>query len=72
MVTVYIPEDFEAEVSVMLALASHPRDVQTTTDYGKLAVVIPENLLYRFHLYQSLSESSPPPVVPKKKGSKTS
>ncbi len=51
----------------LLDLADNPRDVQTTTDYGSLAVVVPDELHEKFQQYQSLSESSPP-EEPKKRG----
>lgn len=51
----------------LLDLADNPKDVQTTTDYGTLAVVVPDELYDRFNKYQNLSESSPP-EEPKRRG----
>jgi hypothetical protein len=68
---VVIPVDFAKEVSVLIALADHPRDVATTTDYdGVLAVIVPDELLARYETYTSLSESSSP-KEPKRKGTKS-
>lgn len=67
----FIPTDFAREVTVLLDLADDPQhDVKTTTEFGPLAVVVPDELLLRFHVYQSLTPSSPP-KEPKKKGSKS-
>jgi hypothetical protein len=53
---------------VLLDLAENPRhDVKTTTDYERLAVVVPDELYERFQQYQNLSESSSP-EEPKKRG----
>jgi hypothetical protein len=54
-------------LQALLDLADNPRDVQTTTDYGTLAVVVPDDLYERYQKYQNLSESSPP-EEPKKRG----
>lgn len=55
------------EIRVLLDLADNPRhDVKTTTETGRLAVVIPDYLYDRFQRYQSLESSSP--VEPKKSG----
>lgn len=62
------PSDFPAVVRVLLDLANRPDDVATTTDHGRLAVIIPDELYERYQQYQALTISSPP-VVPKKKGS---
>ena len=57
------------EIRILLDLADNPRhDVKTTTETGRLAVVIPDYLYDRFQKYLSLEAS--PPVVPKKSGSK--
>lgn len=57
------------EIRILLDLADSPRyDVQTTTETGRLAVVIPDYLYDRFLKYQSLESSSP--KEPKKSGSK--
>jgi hypothetical protein len=61
MATLY-PEDFAAEVTILLDLASDPRDVKTTTDGPRLGVIIPDELLERYQAYQSASET------PKKRG----
>ena len=48
------------EIRVLLDLADNPRhDVKTTTETGRLAVVIPDYLYGRFQRYQSLESSSP-------------
>lgn len=62
------PGEFAAVVSVLLDLADRPRDVATTTDFERLAVVIPDELYERFQVYQSLSASPDP--APKKKASR--
>lgn len=57
------------EIRVLLDLADNPRhDVKTTTETGRLAVVIPDYLYERLQQYQSLESSSP--KEPKKSGSK--
>lgn len=67
---VFIPTDFEAQVSVLIDLADSPNDVATTTDFGPLAVIVPDELLERYEQYLSLTESSSP-KEPKKKGAKS-
>jgi hypothetical protein len=67
---VFIPTDFAKEVSVLIDLADHPRDVASTTDYGPLAVIVPDELLAKYETYLSLKESSSP-KEPKRKGSKS-
>jgi PHD/YefM family antitoxin component YafN of YafNO toxin-antitoxin module len=60
--------EFQAQVRVLLDLADDKkRDVVTTTEYERLAVVVPEELYQRYVEYQTLSAS--PPKVPKKKAS---
>ena len=57
------------EIRILLDLADDPRHhVKTTTETGRLAVVIPDYLYDRFLKYQSLESS--PPIEPKKSGSK--
>lgn len=57
------------EIRILLDLADNPRhDVKTTTETGRLAVIIPDYLYDRFQKYQSLESS--PPKEPKKNGSK--
>lgn len=68
---VIVPSDFAGTVRVLLDLAEDPRhDVATTTNYAKLAVVVPDYLYERWEKYLSLEAS--PPEVPKKSGSKKS
>jgi len=69
VMAVFIPTDFESQVRVLLDLADNPNDVATTTDFDKLAVIIPDELLERYEQYLSLQESSPP-REPKKKGAR--
>lgn len=57
-----------ATLRILIDLADHPRDVATSTDYGNLAVVIPDELYQRYLTYQAIDSS--PPVVPKKSGAK--
>jgi len=55
-------------LQALLDLADNRKDVQTTMDYGPLAVVIPDELYERYQNYLSLSESeSSPPEEPKKR-----
>lgn len=61
MVTVY-PEDFAAQVTILLDLACDPRDVKTTTDGPRLGVVIPDDLFERYQAYRGASET------PRKRG----
>jgi len=57
------------EIRILLDLADNPRhDVKTTTETGRMAVVIPDYLYERFQQYQSLEAS--PPKEPKKSGSR--
>lgn len=67
---VFIPTDYAAQVSVLIDLADHPRDVASTTDFGVPAVIVPDELLERYEKYLSLEESSSP-KEPKRKGSKS-
>lgn len=63
-----IYEPKPGELQILLDLADKPRrDVKTTTETGRFAVVIPEELYERLQKYLSLSESSSP-KEPKKKG----
>jgi hypothetical protein len=62
-----VPEDFTAEVSVLLSLADHPNDVVATSDTPTLGVIIPAALAERYEKYLSLSESSTP-EEPKRRG----
>jgi hypothetical protein len=64
---IFIPEDFEAEVSILFSLADHPYDIASTSDGPTLGVVIPAELWERYENYKSLSESSTP-TEPKKRG----
>lgn len=64
---IYEPVNY-GEIQILLDLAIDRRhDVQTTTETGRLAVVIPDYLYERFKNYQSLESSSP--KEPKKSGS---
>lgn len=64
-----IYEPGPGELRILLDLADDARhDVQTTTETGRLAVVIPDYLYERFQQYQSLESSSP--KEPKKSGSR--
>lgn len=57
------------EIRVLLDLADNPRhDVATTTETGRLAVIVPDYLHERYKRYRSLESSSP--IEPKKSGSK--
>ena len=64
MVTLF-PDDFAAEVRILLDLASDRRDVKTTTDGPKLGVIVPEELYQRYLTYQGLVQDEP---APKKRG----
>jgi len=67
-VVIYEPASND-EIRILLDLADDPRHhVKTTTETGRMAVVIPDYLYERFQQYQSLEAS--PPEVPKKSGSK--
>lgn len=55
------------QLRVLLDLADNRKDVRTTTDYGTLAVVVPDELFERYEKYQNLSESSSP-EEPRKRG----
>ena len=48
------------EIRVLLDLADDPRhDVATTTETGRLAVIVPDYLHERYKRYRSLESSSP-------------
>lgn len=65
---IFQPDNY-GQIRVLLDLADNPRhDVKTTTETGRLAVVIPDYLYERYKQYQSLESSSP--IEPKKSGSK--
>lgn len=68
MATFIDPDDFTGLARTLLDLADHPRDVDTTTDHGRLSIVVPDYLDKRYKQYQSLDSS--PPVVPRKKEKK--
>jgi hypothetical protein len=68
MQTIVDPVDFAGSARILLDLADHPRDVDTSTDYGRLSLVVPDYLYQRYQQYQSLDSS--PPVVPRKKEKK--
>lgn len=68
MATFVDPDDFAGLARTLLDLADHPRDVDTTTDYRRLSIVVPDYLGKRYQQYQSLDSS--PPVVPRKKEKK--
>jgi hypothetical protein len=59
--------DSPQTLQVLLDLADNRKDVQTTTDYGTLAVIVPDELYERYQQYLNLSESSSP-EEPKKRG----
>lgn len=52
------------QIQTLLDLADNRKDVQTTTDYESLAVVVPDELYERYQNYLSLSETT----EPKKRG----
>jgi hypothetical protein len=62
---IFEPEDW-ADVKILLDLADNPkRDVVTTTDTPRTAVIISDELYDRFLQYKSLKET------PQKKGRKS-
>jgi hypothetical protein len=62
---IFEPEDW-ADVKILLDLADNPkRDVVTTTDTPRTAVIISDELYDRFLQYKSLKET------PQKKGHKS-
>lgn len=68
MKTFIDPDNFAELARILLDLAEHPRDVDTSTNYGRLSIVVPDYLNERYQQYLSLDSS--PPVVPGKKEKK--
>lgn len=68
MYTFVDPDDFAGLARILLDLADHSRDVDTTTEHARLSIVVPDYLHKRYQQYQNLS--SRPPVEPGKKEKK--
>ncbi len=67
MTQVFVPET-QQQIQVLLDLADDPQhDIHSTMDYGPFALVVPDELMLRYHTYMALTPSSPPEEPKKEK-----